>query len=368
MFSNFSEYLYQFSLSVDLVEDETLNEIRGIIWQYLQKALSLCFLEELHPTKVNNDQGLKIVWGEGTDQKGYSNALKKADGSYSGQTSYAYDHKKPMWIVARNNQTLLNLTDCYDDYWSDSKNIPKYWKFHQNDIRTSIIITFKIYQNNYGILNLESHNYLKFDKKLSEELSKIANSLGILVNLCTNNEERLQCTRKAVRNLRATSDRLPLRINGNNRIFLASSNRANNDVIGAIRNVLSQFSSYDIIYWKDISDSGNINEQIIHEISNSSFGIIYLSESQDSKDSGNTQYKDNPNVLFEAGMFQALTKEPTSPVFGWIPIREKESSRIPFDFASDRILIIPRLHTGQLNKESFEEQLTKLIQAIVTGG
>ena len=35
---------------------------------------------------------------------------------------------------------------------------------------------------------------------------------------------------------------------------------------------------------------------------------------------------------------------------GWIPIREEKSPPAPFDFASERILIIPRSASGELNE------------------
>ncbi|MFM7715810.1 MAG: hypothetical protein ACKO7A_24835, partial [Microcystis sp.] len=112
MFNSFREYLHQFALSVDIVDRDILANIREILWQYLHKSLSLQFAEELHPTQVNNKPGLKIIWGKGTDQIGYSNELQTYDGRYQGQTSYAYVHNKPMWIV--NNERLpLNQVENY---------------------------------------------------------------------------------------------------------------------------------------------------------------------------------------------------------------------------------------------------------------
>ncbi|MDJ0676521.1 MAG: nucleotide-binding protein [Calothrix sp. MO_167.B42] len=359
MISSFSQYLYQFALSVDLVNQEIIDNIREIIWQYLNKPLGLCFTEELHPTKVNNEPGLTIIWGKGTDQKGYSNVLKKPDGSYYGQASYAYAYNKPMWIVDGNSSPLYQ-TENYEDYWSKSTDIPKYWKFHEHETKTSIMIPLKISQSIYGIWNLESVTHLEFDKKITEELLLIAKSLALLLNLYNSTERRLKCTKEAVENLKISSERLPLKFSENNTIFLASSSKAKRDVIGAIRNVLDQFSSYKIVYWKEISDSGNINEQIINAINSSSFGIVYLSEPNMNHD-----YQDNPNTLFESGMFQALSNEPSSPVFGWIPIREKEGLRIPFDLASDRILIVPRLKTGELNSEYFCRELKERIDALI---
>lgn len=360
MFNSFREYLHQFALSVDIVDRDVLANIREILWQYLCKSLSLQFTEELHPTQVNNKPGLRIVWGKGTDQIGYSNELKTNDGCYQGQASYAYVQNKPMWIV-NNERCSLNQVESYVDQWSNLIKIPKYWKFNNHEIRTSIIIPLKTPQANYGVWNLESVDHLVFDQKIAEQLLDLAKSLSLLLNLYDSTEQRLQCTKEAVENLKISSHRLPLRFSEQNKIFLASSAKAKEDVIGAIRNVLDEFSSYRIIYWKEMSDSGNINDQIIAAISTSSFGIVYLSEPNT-----NYAYQDNLNTIFEAGMFQALSNEPDSSVFGWIPIREKEGLRIPFDFASDRVLIVPRLNSGELNREDFCREFKKRIDAILT--
>ena len=47
------------------------------------------------------------------------------------------------------------------------------------------------------------------------------------------------------------------------------------------------------------------------------------------------------NELFKAGM-QALQNSPGSLLRGWIPIREAASPELPFDFASERMVIIDR--------------------------
>ena len=62
------------------------------------------------------------------------------------------------------------------------------------------------------------------------------------------------------------------------------------------------------------------------------------------------RYDDNANVVFEAGMLHARTlvssdTEGGEPA-GWIPVREKASPDPPFDFAAERILVVPRTRGG----------------------
>jgi len=80
-------------------------------------------------------------------------------------------------------------------------------------------------------------------------------------------------------------------------------------------------------------------------------------------------YIDNANVVFEAGMLHARTiaddpssgREPT----GWIPMREEDSPRAPFDFAAERILIVPRFRDGALNEDRLREMLRARINTLL---
>lgn len=148
-------------------------------------------------------------------------------------------------------------------------------------------------------------------------------------------------------------------------MFIAASRNADRRVTGEIQKVLDQFvDRMEVVYWRDISKSGNISTQIIEEISKSKFGLCYFSEPATSGDQkckpGDQKYKyrDNPNVLFEAGMMQALTNSPNAHPTGWIPVREKSSPTTLFDFAGDRILFVDRLEKDDaFNDDAFQAAL-----------
>jgi hypothetical protein len=67
-------------------------------------------------------------------------------------------------------------------------------------------------------------------------------------------------------------------------------------------------------------------------------------------------------------MLHSLTNSPISTPSGWIPIREKASPRMPFDFASERVLIIARTDSGELVEERFRSDLQKRMAALVRNG
>jgi hypothetical protein len=75
---------------------------------------------------------------------------------------------------------------------------------------------------------------------------------------------------------------------------------------------------------------------------------------------------DNPNVLFEAGMLHALTFLSIQGTSGWIPIREQNSPQPPFDFAGERIELIPRAADGSLNQEMFRTRLRARLKGLVS--
>ena len=96
--------------------------------------------------------------------------------------------------------------------------------------------------------------------------------------------------------------------------------------MGVIKDILYEYSEkIDLIYWKDISESGIITQQILREITNCQYGICYLSE-KTSEDG--SSYKDDENVLIEAGILSANSRD--SSFENWIPIREGKSPKICF--------------------------------------
>ena len=80
-----------------------------------------------------------------------------------------------------------------------------------------------------------------------------------------------------------------------------------------------------------MTDAGSISAQVISEITGSDFGIAYFSEPV--KEGA---FQDNPNVLFEAGMMQALTNAAGTLFKGWIPIRESEKGWHVYGIAIER--------------------------------
>ena len=106
--------------------------------------------------------------------------------------------------------------------------------------------------------------------------------------------------------------------------------------------------------------AGNIILQLIEVIGRCRFGICYFSEKGE-----DGRYFDNPNVIFEAGMFHGKTSGLGGVASAWIPIREKESPDPFFDIAQERIVEVERDEDGGFQAAKFEETLRRRVGAMI---
>jgi hypothetical protein len=131
-------------------------------------------------------------------------------------------------------------------------------------------------------------------------------------------------------------------------------------LVTVMREVVDEFAqTVKPVYWSDVTEAGNINEQVLRDIGESEFGLCYLSEPR--RGGG---FVDNPNGLFEAGMMQALAKSPNALLRAWIPVREKDSPPLPFDIAAERMLVVDR-NDGKLDPQAFATALRKRLRSAV---
>lgn len=363
MKNNFAYDFYQFALTIDIVDTHIRDEIRSLLRKFFEKKLKIEFFELLLHQKINNKDGLRTEWcsynGEGESKTIYKTG--KGNKKYCGQTAFVWEKGKPMWIQETSGKKLSSTDASYVDVWSGTTDIPTYWLYDKNtiDSKTSIIIPLKKQNGKvFGVLNLESSTIIETSKAIKKDLLLIGESLTIIIELYNKNECSTSNTKKSIENieekLKKYTDLKKYSI------FIASPSNADERISGIILEVIDKFKdTLDPIYWKNINSSGNVNRQIIKSISESSFGICYFSEK--TTDGG---YKDNPNVLFEAGMLHALTNDPSTSPIAWIPIRE-DSHKIPFDFASERILIVPRLADKKINEDMFKSELESRISSII---
>lgn len=134
--------------------------------------------------------------------------------------------------------------------------------------------------------------------------------------------------------------------------------------------MIKDFSEVDPVYWDESKEIGSLKDQIYSSIKACVFGVCYLSEKISGAEEQVLRFQDNPNVLFEAGMMQMLhelRKEPASAPSRWIPIREdnKFTTPAPFDFATDRMIIVPRDENGHLKGDEFRDNFQSAVKTLI---
>ena len=357
----FGDRLSHFVRSIDIVDHETKDSILSLIDHYLSDELGIKSFTLYVESMVNDLPGLRTTdWYRGANRSSFS--IKDDDGSYHGQVSLAYDRSVSLWIV-NPEKKQLSIADNYVDLWSQVKqeDIPKYIKGTDNPILTSIIRPIRDDYRCFGVINFESIRYLEFSDSVKDELKIVSDSITTLYTLNKSYINQQNNTKKEIRYLsELKNSRGALLKVSKPKIFLASSDKADDDIMGVIREVLDEYTNkIDLVYWKDISENGIVTQQLLRELTHCQYGICYFSEKVN--DDETPVYKDNENVLIEAGMLS--TGSQYSDFDNWIPIREKSSSKIPFDISTNRILIVPRNKTNnKLNVEKFRGELISRLQ------
>ncbi len=343
MSETFGRRLKRFALSVDIVDDGIFRQTWDLVRQYVAEQLKPTYWALLVDSQVNNEPGLLArECSEGTRP---SFSLRTAEGHYAGLAAYSFAEGKPLWMVSP-DKGPLDPTKSIQDHWSQAENLPRFDRPSAAGIRTAIFVPIRHKGHTIGVLDLQSTQYNGLTKRITTELLLLAETLSVLLTLAETNKAQRDHTLEAI-NLHSTA------LNEENwppltkpKIFVASSGRADDTVMGAIRSVLDEFSDQlDVHYWKENSANGNINWEILKQVKASQFGLCYFSEPVDDPQ-GTYAYQDNINVVFEAGMLQSQTNPAvTDHPVGWIPIREPEplSPPPPFDFAQQRMIIVERL-------------------------
>ena len=360
MNQTFGERLHSFSKTIDIVKGETLEDIKTLIKDYTYKTLEILHVRIMLDTIIENETWLyKHALGSEMQFKDVqAKPIRDLHGNYRGQMSCCYDVDKPMWIVSTDKSKFLYETDDYLDLWSNVPDIPNYVSIFNDDIKTSIIIPIYDEDGKCGVVNFETLEYLDITTEAKNELDIIARTLSNLFSLSKYTNSTKENTTQAIKSLYDSLHNHNYQKLTKPKIFLASSTYAESDVIESIIKTVCKYEDkLKLVYWKDNHNPGNINQQVLDDIASCRYGICYLSEKN--KSGAKPEYLDNSNVVFEAGILHGKNDSGSSVISSWIPVRENESPKLPFDFAAERMLHVPRLVNGELNTKLFEETLEK---------
>lgn len=177
-----------------------------------------------------------------------------------------------------------------------------------------------------GFLNLEFREVLDCNDIAKDELQEVAGTIAKFCGLHENYQRQITNTKNAIHNVNYQIRQSPLL---KPKLFLHSRGERMRMWSGP-KEILGELSlNIMTIFWDNLQDSGNINAQITNCVGSSAYALCYPSEC--TEDPG--RYADNPNVVFEAGMFHALTSDQQGQA-RWIPIREETGAPPPLRFRS----------------------------------
>jgi hypothetical protein len=368
-----------FSRTVDFVDDAIFDDVKDL----LEKAFGewrICFFRVLMSghsirTRSGNVAALRTIWSQDDSQTDFH--IADENGAASTLTSYSLLHCKKLWITAEDGGKLkkhMHSPHGLIDHWPGPDGLPglpPYTDSLGSSARTLVALPLKYGSRFFGVVNLEFSDALPISSRAMSTATMFSRSMARIIWLHETNQTQVNDSKDAIEQLhnglQTTAHAFRRR-----RIFLASSaEEAGGAVIATIRKILeTEFKEdFELDYWAEESASGGINDHVRSAIAAAEFGICYLSEQVSDNP---RRYEDNPNVLFEAGMFQMLHQMRDSAsdadAARWIPIRESSAltGPLPFDIAGDRKLSVPRdPETYEVDTEKFAEEFRTAIRTLM---
>ena len=362
----FGDEIRQFAQSLDSINESQLARVCRIIERYTRQTLGIdstkIYLETPgsggRPALVRKRlRGMVIE---------YIEEIKDSKKAYCSQSALSYGRKKPLWIVSKGAEANLESTNNYVDLWSRLRAIPGY-RSHKESIddedpvKTSIHVPLRLRASRrvFGIVNFRAHEYLHITEEAKHELERIAEAISYVLRSFETSKSLDTGTSQAIESMeRRLQEPLPSLTKP--LVFLASSGRADSEVIDSIEKVLKEhYNLVDYEFWKRMDAPGNIMLQLMEVIGRCRYGIAYLSEKNENG------FADNFNVVFEAGMFHGRASRYAGTAAPWIAIRESRKPEPFFDIRQERILEVPRDKEGKLRADRFEKALGSRLKAMI---
>ena len=92
----FGNYIYQFGLAIDIVDDKTFENVWEIIQEYLRTQFEIEYISLKVETLVDYKRGLRTVKGQGEERPAFSLLAEPDENGErhpTGQTAYSFVNK-----------------------------------------------------------------------------------------------------------------------------------------------------------------------------------------------------------------------------------------------------------------------------------
>jgi len=363
MRASYGAALRSFANSIDILRDDEFKSVLSATKEYLENNFNVTTVERL--SEVVSEGIPKLAPSFGDDQYDLY-PVRNEDGTPNGISSAAFTTKRNLWVTPDDglDQTLIRA-EKLQDRWDPDRDIdlPTYLDVHDADdepiggrVKTLISIPIRRRGSTIALVYFESEDVLVPSDRAKDEFAEIAKSLAWLYDLNVHNRETRDATEEEIRALekasRETYDWRPVVS-----LFFAYPGDGESDVNTALAEILQDRASqnwFTLDDWAKNKSGGRIPAEIEGKIRSAAYFVAYLSEPSGAVGDHAPRYVDNPNVLYEAGVFQGLVDD-TNRSNNWLLIREKSSPEPPFDIGTFNTLIVPRDDQGTLEPE-FEQQ------------
>lgn len=371
----FGEELESFARSIDLLRLDEFESVLTAVRRYLEENFAITKIETLVERVFQGMTYLAQTLDRDDEYEPYR--IRDDNGEPHGLNAYAFIVKRPIWVVPEDPDTTLENSVVHLELWmpEDDTTLPDYMRLpgRENEPRgprtTKTLIAIPMVTRNVttSLVYFESDDLIRASDPAKEELERIARSVTRLQRLYEQNQDTHKATGQEIDVLGESSRRVEDWGVSLPSLFFAYPERSDPDVVKELQSQLEALEERELTRlfdWHEFYEGGRITEKIEEEIGSAKYFVGYLSERQD--DDSARPFYDNPNVMYEAGMFQGLAHDVTQRAWNWLLVREPDSLA-PFDLTTVNMLLVPRNDDGSLMVDDFKMELGKRLANLVPG-
>ncbi len=375
--STFGEELNRLALAVSVVSDESWQDIKEDINTYFIKTVGACYWEiSVAGIRISNTiPGLQTVASSDNNVNPYPlNTPNQKE--YPDFRSFAYSRATPLWIIDKNKKELMDPNSSLEDLWAglhtDEESPKKFSEGYNRPSKTAYFNVLSFQRNNFGVFVLEHEDIKILTPEMKSDIELANEALSRIVRVW-------QTTKEQTDSLAASRRRFSEFVKGCSsmtepkRIFIASPSNRDENVWDAITKVLNKQKykgRFQVIKWDEKSKPGNSISQILDDAAEAALAICLFSEKLINSSPSSKKKPsviDNPNVVFEAGLFQGLVESTEHNCKALICIRESEeiAGQPFFDIAQERLCVIERDNKQQFLTDPFIEKLENMLDSVI---
>ena len=369
---NFLKRIHTLSHSVDYIEDSLFNNLTNSIDKYLKDVLKVTYYTVIVDygaqiqEKGDNVPSFTVMMSKDGYKKKNVEPIHKDNGEYRGQASYSYSKGRKLWVNSASENGVLEESGDFIESWGGYKDLPDFWDYSDTETRTSVLLPLRYGSRVFGVLTLEFGKYYSFSREFIKPLTMLSDSVSRTFWVHYTSKQSLRDSQMTVDNIEEHMSN-DFSFLEKQKVFFSFPAKGDPKVVDAVEFLFkSKYPEFKLILWKDSNNPDDIFGYIDSSIRSSVFGICYFTEVMKGK--RGIQYKNNPNVLLEAGMMEAYKNYQGNQFRNWIAIREENENPVPFNISHKNTIIIRRdKKSNEMDVKDFTKRLKGFIKQIIKG-